>query len=115
MPIDPYDFDFDAPVTVKDPYAFDLDVKKPDLSKTIGGKNKFNAHDFDGKKSKYEEVEEDIDWQESRDDRVKQSNNMFTSDEDYMKATQSLGVDESVDSMALEDYDYYEDVHRKKK
>lgn len=40
-------------------------------------------------------------------------NLLFTSDEDYRKASQSMGVDESVDSLALEEYDYYEDVKRK--
>jgi len=39
---------------------------------------------------------------------------MFTSEEDYIKATQSMGVDESVDSLALEEYDYYEEVKLKK-
>jgi hypothetical protein len=39
---------------------------------------------------------------------------MFTSSEDMMRATQSMGVDESVDSLALEDYDYYEDVTKKR-
>ena len=35
---------------------------------------------------------------------------MMTSSEEYLVASQSMGVDKSVDSMALEEYDYFEDV-----
>ena len=91
----------------------------------VGSKFNSNAYDFDldapvnnnksGKRGAIkEEIDEDIDFAESKDDRQKQSNNMFTSSEDYMRATQSLGVDESVDSLALEEYDYYEDVTKKR-
>ncbi|CAD8081751.1 unnamed protein product [Paramecium sonneborni] len=112
-----------------DPYAFDLDEQPKqqskkydyDLHQTIG--KKFNNPYAIGdqqkgqnqKGNKNDEIEEDIDdFQQSRDDRAKQSNQLFTSDDDYQRATQSLGVDESVDSLALEEYDYYEDVFRKR-
>ncbi|CAK80347.1 unnamed protein product (macronuclear) [Paramecium tetraurelia] len=112
-----------------DPYAFDLDEQPKqsqkkydyDPNQTIG--KKFNNPYAIGdpqkgqpqKGQKNDEIEEDIDdFQQSRDDRAKQSNQLFTSDDDYQRATQSLGVDESVDSLALEEYDYYEDVFRKR-
>ncbi|KAM3143715.1 hypothetical protein pb186bvf_004211 [Paramecium bursaria] len=127
-PSDPYAFDFDAPVQqnqgkkqVSDPYAFEYEQptkqtgpKKQydyDLNQTIG--KKFNTNMQPA--SKHQDIEEDIEFIESKDERIKQSNNMFTSEEDYQKATQSMGIDESVDSLALEDYDYIEDVIKKKR
>jgi hypothetical protein len=35
---------------------------------------------------------------------------MFTSSEEFMQGSQSQGFDMTVDSMALEEFDYYEDV-----
>ena len=50
-------------------------------------------------------MEEEIDEPENK-------NGMFTSSEDF-KATQSYGVDESVDSLAIEECDYIEDIKKK--
>lgn len=40
----------------------------------------------------------------------KQGGGMFNSSEEFMQASQSEGFDMTVDSMALEEFDYYEDV-----
>lgn len=39
---------------------------------------------------------------------------MMTSSEDIIGASQSQGFDVSVDSLALEDYDYFENAERKR-
>jgi len=46
--------------------------------------------------------------------KTKKDQRLLTSSEDIIAASQSQGFDISVDSLALEEYDYYEDADRHK-
>jgi len=56
-----------------------------------------------------EDIDEDLFYKQDKKDQ-----RLLTSSEDIIAASQSQGFDISVDSLALEEYDYYEDADRHK-
>lgn len=92
-------------------------VKKADNLQTTS-QDKFNTakeesdHDYDDDVFEEDFVE---DLEDEDDPKNKDKKAMFTSSEDIIGASQSQGFDVSVDSLALEEYDYYEDAGRPKK
>ncbi|CAD8080345.1 unnamed protein product [Paramecium sonneborni] len=111
-----------------DSYTFVLDEQPKSQDKKydydlyqIIGKKLNNPYAIDLQKgqtqkgNKTYEIEGDRDdFHKSRNDTTKQSNLLLTYDDDYQRITQSFGVDESVDSLSLEEYDYYEDINCKR-
>jgi hypothetical protein len=84
----------------KDPYAYDL--KKG--GSPFGKKSKSSVNSED------EDIEEEIDeFQNSQNSSYSRRNPLFSS-------TENSGMyDQSVNSVEIEDYDYYESVRRRKK
>eukprot|EP00825_Cyclidium_porcatum_P034489 TRINITY_DN36278_c0_g1_i1.p2 TRINITY_DN36278_c0_g1~~TRINITY_DN36278_c0_g1_i1.p2 ORF type:complete len:170 (-),score=51.16 TRINITY_DN36278_c0_g1_i1:129-638(-) len=105
-----------------DPYSYDIDIgnnQKPTKQNQQINKQK-KTEDID------EYLEEEIeDFTASKDSNVnnnpmantskERKNPIFSSSEDVHVANQSQGYDQSVDSDAIENYDYYETVTKKKK
>lgn len=86
----PYDYSIKKEVSIpKDPYSYDL--KKP-------------------AKKKDEEIDEDLDeFQNSQNSSLSRRNPLFES-------TENSGMyDQSVNSVDIEDYDYYENVKKRKR
>ena len=80
--------------------------------------DKFDTKDQKDDSYKYEDdfeieedIQEDLEFEFSRDDKQE---NKVTSSEDYNLASQSMGIDKSVDFFTIEDYDYYEPVKPKR-
>jgi len=109
-----------------------------DLKKPIGEFNKqgyFGGYNKQQQQQREEEEEEEQEEEEENyDDEVfenveeelvedleedegtgRDKKNMYNSSEDIIGASQSQGFDVSVDSLALEDYDYFENAERERR
>jgi len=93
------------------------DFKKPgDYYKDSGDKFKSAQHhdsEDEYENEAFENVDEElVEDLEDEDPKSKDKKAMLTSSEDIIGASQSQGFDVSVDSLALEEYDYFENAER---
>lgn len=105
----------DVKKPVEEPKKFGAETKKPEPYGAAA--NKYNVQqesDDEYGEEVFENVDEELveDLEEEEDTKYKDRKSMLTSSEDIIGASQSQGFDVSVDSLALEEYDYFENAER---
>jgi len=90
--------------------------KKPETYQSYGAANKYSAQqesDDEYGDEVFENVDEElVEDLEEDDPKNKDRKSLLASSEDIIGASQSQGFDVSVDSLALEEYDYFENADR---